>query len=173
MGSSEKVAKMEMQIWGPARPKGRSPEIRPGACDRLARLRHRPNVLAFHKGALYNATRSRASTPSMTTSHSPPNAVLVNEQFPKDEPHGWKFIAIGPDDKLYVPVGAPGDGSNLDTTADERAIDAFAHRFNHTRLTKPLAISPQPSTSQPLPRKPSLTWAELGYSVALDGPSWL
>ena len=37
-----------------------------------------------------------------------PGLTLVNDQFPKDEPHGWKFIAIGPDEKLYVPVGAPG-----------------------------------------------------------------
>jgi hypothetical protein len=26
---------------------------------------------------------------------------------PKDEPHGWKFLAIGPDGKLYFQVGAP------------------------------------------------------------------
>jgi glucose/arabinose dehydrogenase len=33
--------------------------------------------------------------------------VLVSKAFPKDTHHGWKFIAFGPDGKLYVPVGAP------------------------------------------------------------------
>jgi len=33
--------------------------------------------------------------------------VLINDQYPDDTQHGWKYIAFGPDDKLYVPVGAP------------------------------------------------------------------
>jgi glucose/arabinose dehydrogenase len=31
----------------------------------------------------------------------------VYDQLPGDVPHGWKFIKVGPDGKLYVPVGAP------------------------------------------------------------------
>jgi len=26
---------------------------------------------------------------------------------PKDEPHGWKFLTVGPDNKLYFNIGAP------------------------------------------------------------------
>jgi glucose/arabinose dehydrogenase len=33
--------------------------------------------------------------------------VVVPTRLPKDTHHGWKFIAFGPDGKLYVPVGAP------------------------------------------------------------------
>jgi glucose/arabinose dehydrogenase len=33
--------------------------------------------------------------------------VLVNDGFPSDAHHGWKFIRFGPDGWLYVPVGAP------------------------------------------------------------------
>jgi glucose/arabinose dehydrogenase len=33
--------------------------------------------------------------------------VIINDSFPTDTHHGWKFIKFGPDDKLYVPVGAP------------------------------------------------------------------
>ncbi|MEP3390475.1 MAG: sorbosone dehydrogenase family protein, partial [Reichenbachiella sp.] len=33
--------------------------------------------------------------------------VLVSDEFPSDKHHGWKYIAFGPDGKLYVPVGAP------------------------------------------------------------------
>ena len=32
---------------------------------------------------------------------------MIYDNLPKDEPHGWKFIGIGPDNKLYIPVGAP------------------------------------------------------------------
>ena len=36
-----------------------------------------------------------------------PAAVLVTERLPAETHHGWKFIAFGPEGKLYVPVGAP------------------------------------------------------------------
>ena len=32
---------------------------------------------------------------------------VIYDKFPTDWPHGWKYIAFGPDGKLYVPVGAP------------------------------------------------------------------
>ena len=31
----------------------------------------------------------------------------IYDELPGEIPHGWKFIKIGPDGKLYVPVGAP------------------------------------------------------------------
>ena len=37
----------------------------------------------------------------------PGDPVMVYNQLPGEIPHGWKFIKIGPDGKLYVPVGAP------------------------------------------------------------------
>ena len=77
---------------------------------------HRPNGLAYHKGALYVAELSKVWRYDAIEDHldSPPKPTLVNDNFHKDEPHGWKFIAIGPDDKLYVPVGAPGNINNPD-----------------------------------------------------------
>ena len=32
---------------------------------------------------------------------------LVTDNLPSDTWHGWKWIDFGPDNKLYVPVGAP------------------------------------------------------------------
>lgn len=32
---------------------------------------------------------------------------VVTDAYPAETHHGWKFIAFGPDGKLYVPVGAP------------------------------------------------------------------
>jgi glucose/arabinose dehydrogenase len=38
---------------------------------------------------------------------NPPTPVTITDGFPNEAHHGWKFIAFGPDGKLYVPVGAP------------------------------------------------------------------
>jgi glucose/arabinose dehydrogenase len=68
-----------------------------------------PNGIEFHKGALYVAT-PRAITrydDIEDTLDKPKEPVLVYDKLPGVVPHGWKFIKIGPDGKLYVPVGAP------------------------------------------------------------------
>jgi glucose/arabinose dehydrogenase len=77
---------------------------------------HRPNGLAFHKGTLYVAELSKVWRIDGIEDQldNPPKPTLVNDQLPKDEPHGWKFIGIGPDEKLYVPVGAPGNINDPD-----------------------------------------------------------
>jgi glucose/arabinose dehydrogenase len=87
---------------------------------------HRPNGVAFHDGALYVAELSKIWRYDDIAKHldgsEKPN--LVYDDLPKDEAHGWKFIAIGPDNKLYVPIGSPG---NIllppDTHAQIRRID--------------------------------------------------
>ena len=68
-----------------------------------------PNGIEFHKGALYVATpkdivRYDAIEDNLDKLPSP---VMVYDKLPGDVPHGWKFIKVGPDGKLYVPVGAP------------------------------------------------------------------
>jgi len=68
-----------------------------------------PNGVAFYKGALYVAEVSRVLRFDNieATLRSPADPVVVNSSFPTEEHHGWKYIAFGPDDRLYVPVGAP------------------------------------------------------------------
>jgi len=68
-----------------------------------------PNGVAFHDGALYVAEVNRILRFDGIASrlHLPPNPVVVNDRFPTDKHHGWKFIRFGPDGLLYVPVGAP------------------------------------------------------------------
>jgi glucose/arabinose dehydrogenase len=68
-----------------------------------------PNGVAFRNGSLYVAEVSRILRYDNIEANlkSPPQPVVVSEAFPTDEWHGWKFIAFGPDGKLYVPVGAP------------------------------------------------------------------
>lgn len=36
-----------------------------------------------------------------------PKPEVVYDEFPEDRWHGWKFIKFGPDNRLYIPVGAP------------------------------------------------------------------
>jgi glucose/arabinose dehydrogenase len=68
-----------------------------------------PNGVAFRQGSLYVAEISRILRfdDIVNRLHNPPKPVVVNDTFPRDRHHGWKFIAFGPDDRLYVPVGAP------------------------------------------------------------------
>ena len=70
---------------------------------------YRPNGLAFKDGALYIAELSRISKVEKIEDNldNPPKPVVIYDDLPKDEAHGWKFITIGPDDKLYFQVGAP------------------------------------------------------------------
>jgi glucose/arabinose dehydrogenase len=68
-----------------------------------------PNGIEFHKGALYVATPkdiTRYDDIEAKLDGVGTGTVIYNE-LPGDIPHGWKFIKIGPDGKLYVPVGAP------------------------------------------------------------------
>jgi len=70
---------------------------------------YRPNGLAFHNGTLYIAELSKISKIEKIEDNldNPPKPVVIYDDLPKDEPHGWKFLAIGPDNKLYFQVGAP------------------------------------------------------------------
>jgi glucose/arabinose dehydrogenase len=75
----------------------------------VAKGLNKPNGVAFRNGALYVAEMSRILRFDRIESHlaDPGTPVVVNDDFPRDTHHGWKFIAFGPDGMLYVPVGAP------------------------------------------------------------------
>jgi glucose/arabinose dehydrogenase len=68
-----------------------------------------PAGVAFRDGALYVSAVSRVLRYDGIESRldHPPSPVVVSDTFPTDGHHGRKFIAFGPDGKLYVPVGAP------------------------------------------------------------------
>jgi len=75
----------------------------------IARGLDSPNGVAFRDGSLYVAEISRVLRFDRIEERldQPPPAVVVNDSFPKEGHHGWKFIRFGPDGRLYVPVGAP------------------------------------------------------------------
>lgn len=68
-----------------------------------------PNGVAWNDGDLFVAEVDKVLRLDDIDASldAPPEPVVVNDSFPSDRHHGWKFIRFGPDGKLYVPVGAP------------------------------------------------------------------
>ena len=68
-----------------------------------------PTGVAWKDGSLYVAAVSRVLRYDGIDDHlaDPPAAVTFTDKLPSERHHGWKFIAFGPDGRLYVPVGAP------------------------------------------------------------------
>jgi glucose/arabinose dehydrogenase len=72
-----------------------------------------PNGVAFRKGTLYVAERNRITRYDGIENNldNPPAAkVVIDDLDPNKAPgHFWKFLAMGPDGKLYFNIGAPGN----------------------------------------------------------------
>jgi glucose/arabinose dehydrogenase len=69
----------------------------------------RPNGLAFDNGTLYIAEGTKISKLEKIEDNldNPPQLVVIYDDLPNHQSHGWKFVAIGPDHKLYINVGSP------------------------------------------------------------------
>ena len=72
-----------------------------------------PNGLAFHDGTLYVAERNRITRydgiESSLDKPPQPKVVIDNLDPTQQAGHFWKFLAFGPDGKLYFNIGAPGN----------------------------------------------------------------
>ncbi len=68
-----------------------------------------PIGVAYRRGQLYVSAVSRILRLDGIDDRlaNPPTPVTVTDRFPADTHHGGRFIAFGPDDWLYVSVGAP------------------------------------------------------------------
>jgi hypothetical protein len=68
-----------------------------------------PNGVAYRDGSLYVAEVNRIIRFDRITQQlaNPPKPVVVYDQFPSEQHHGWKYLRFGPDNKLYTTVGAP------------------------------------------------------------------
>jgi glucose/arabinose dehydrogenase len=72
-----------------------------------------PNGVAFNKGTLYVAERDRITRYDGIEDRldNPPAAKVVIDNLDptKQAGHFWKFLAVGPDGKLYFNIGSPGN----------------------------------------------------------------
>ncbi|HEX2492784.1 MAG TPA: PQQ-dependent sugar dehydrogenase [Steroidobacter sp.] len=68
-----------------------------------------PNGVAFRDGSLYVAEIHRITRYDGIETSLPnvPAPKLVRDNLPRDRHHGSRYIAFGPDGKLYVAIGAP------------------------------------------------------------------
>lgn len=98
-------------------------DFKADAVHTIASGLYMPNGVAFRKGSLYVAEPNRVTRFDDIEQNlkSPLEPVLLNDSFPSDAHHGWKYIGFGPDDKLYLPVGAP---CNICESSDEYAVIA-------------------------------------------------
>ncbi len=85
---------------------------RDGRAERVVKIASgllMPSGVAFRDGALYVAEVNRVLRYDGIDGRlaEPPEPAVVTSALPSERHHGWKFIAFGPDGKLYVPIGAP------------------------------------------------------------------
>ena len=68
-----------------------------------------PNGIAFHEGDLYVAEMTRVTRYRNIEAnlHDVPEAEILDIDLPSKRHHGWRYIGFGPDDKLYISIGAP------------------------------------------------------------------
>lgn len=99
--------------------------------DQKAETRHTiaeklwwPNGVAFKDGALYVAEINRILRYDDIENNleNPPEPVVLTDSLPREQMHGWKYLAFGPDDKLYFNIGAPCNDCNA-------AVDQNDERF--------------------------------------------
>ena len=127
-------------IWAGTRTIGRVYEIKDKGGKRehriLAQKLNQPNGVAFFGDNLYVMAINRVFRYDGIEGNPDVKPVELTAQFklPPDVHHNWKFIAFGPDNRLYVQVGAPcnicepseqhaqirryvADGSNMEVVA--------------------------------------------------------
>jgi glucose/arabinose dehydrogenase len=68
-----------------------------------------PNGIAFHDGTLYIAEHKKISKAENIGANldNPPALVSIYEDLGDPRPHGWRFLGVGPDEKLYVSNSSP------------------------------------------------------------------
>jgi glucose/arabinose dehydrogenase len=68
-----------------------------------------PNGVAFHDGDLYVAEIDTVYRYADIEDNleSVPQGEVLDIELPSESHHGWRYIGFGPDDKLYISIGAP------------------------------------------------------------------
>lgn len=107
----------------------------------IAKDLHSPNGVAFQDGSLFVAEINRIIRFDDIENRlaNIPEAVTVIDTLPNESHHGWRFIAFGPDRKLYIGIGAPCNICNRDgfgnisrLNADGTGLEIFAEGIRNT-----------------------------------------
>lgn len=104
-------------------------DFKPDTIYTIAKGLRMPNGVAYKDGSLYVAAVNEILRYDNIDEHleNPPQPVVIVDDYPTETSHGWKYIAFGPDGKLYVPVGAP---CNICNNEEENPIYATITRIN-------------------------------------------
>ncbi len=96
-------------IFVSTRGAGKVYAIKDGKVYTIAQNLNMPNGIAFHKNALYIAAVDRILRLDNIEHNlaNPPQAAVIRSNLPKAIHHGWRYIAFGPDGRLYISIGAP------------------------------------------------------------------
>lgn len=120
----------------------------------LASGLRQPNGVAYRDGDLYVAEISRILRFNDVESNleNPKEPEVLFDDYPTDGHHGWKYIAFGPDNKLYVPVGAPCNicKSEEDVFASITAFDVESKTYEivHNGIRNTVGFDWHPSTGK-------------------------
>ena len=100
------VGSLRGSVWALINPEE---DIRAREAVRVAEGLNTPNGVAYHGGDLFVGEIDRISTIQNidTKLNGVQSTKTVTDDLPNRRHHGFKFLAIGPDDKIYLPVGAP------------------------------------------------------------------
>jgi glucose/arabinose dehydrogenase len=84
-----------------------------------------PSGVAVFKGDLFIGATDRILKIANIDRHVTPNPPVdvITDQLPDKRHHGWKYLKFGPDQQLYVPVGAP---CNICLSEDPRFASLLA-----------------------------------------------
>ena len=68
-----------------------------------------PTGVALHDGDLYVAALNEELRFDyiLDTYGDRPEPVIITDDLPSDRHHGWKYLTVGPDNHLYMNIGAP------------------------------------------------------------------
>ena len=109
-------------VFVSTRSDGRVFAIRPGesGADRVVTIAEglrTPNGIDVFEGDLYVAETRRLIRFADIEDNldQVPDYEVLDESFPTERHHGWRYIKFGPDGKLYMSIGAPCNVCDLDS----------------------------------------------------------
>ena len=100
------VGSLRGRVWAITNPDG---NMQGNAVIAIAEGLNTPNGVAYHNGDLYIGEIGRVSKITNVDEklNTPQSTETVNDSLPNRRHHGFKFLQVGPDGKIYLPVGAP------------------------------------------------------------------